>query len=295
MILTITKENSAAFENLVPPELLYPPDTPGRYCLGALRQDGEGSTAAGVLVFEVVEDAGTGVPVTAAVIRWLYVAQESRRLGMADALMEELYRVLNAAGVGYVRCDVPFPEEYNLLCAFLESWGLTFGLTDSYEITAALCRFASHPSFGQKPQTAFVRRVGDLEDALWRTVVGKAEKCEGRPPELATDKEAYDNDVSCAWVDGRMVTALFLVRRDGGGRLIPVLLRNFGEGGAQSIYALLCFAMHTAMEKYGPDVPVHVECLTKEAADLIAYFFPGAQPPLVRRGVYTGEAVEEAQ
>lgn len=290
-IITITKETAEAFAGLTEPQILYPLDRPGHYCLGAVLEGEDQNYAAGLLVFDVEEGHIDTVQIPAALIRWIYVAEEYRQQGIGNQLMEECYRVLNAAGQSGVLCDVPFDAEYNLLCAFLEDWGFTFDLEDRYEFLETLENIGKSPVFaGKKPGKA-AKAVRDLSEEEWNQLISDMKKLEHRAL-LPESRDAYDVDISCAVMKDGQAKGAFLVSVDAGGRLIPAALESLNSCSRQEIYELLLYAFDAAEKKYGKQALVCKECYSEELANLIAYIMPDEQPVLVRHGVYTGDEEE---
>lgn len=150
MIIQITETTVKAYEHMIAPEQLYPLDRPGHYCLGAVAEKDGKETAAGILVFDISEGSVGEESAIAAQIQWLYVEEDFRNQGIGNELMTELYRILNQAEIFPVLCDIPFPEEYNELCAFLEDWGFAFSLIDKYEFRTTLEKLKRNKNFAGK-------------------------------------------------------------------------------------------------------------------------------------------------
>lgn len=287
-VITITEETAEAFAGLIEPQFFYPLNRPGHYCLGAVLEKEDQNYAAGILVFDVENGHIGTVQIPAVLLRWIYVAEEYRQQGIANQLMEECYRVLNAAGLDGLLCDVPFSEEYNLLCAFLEDWGFTFELRDQYDFLEPLGAIGSSPAFSGKKPGGVAKPVRDLSAEEWKQLISNMKKLERRAM-LPEARDAYDADISCAVSKGQQIKGAFLVSMDAGGRLVPMALESLDSCSRPEIYDMLLYAHDAAEKKYGKNTLVCKECYSKELADLIGYMMPDAQPVLVRHGVYTGD------
>lgn len=290
-IITITEETAEAFAGLIEPQFLYPLNQPGHYCLGTVLETEDQDYAAGLLVFDVVQGHIDMVQVPAVILRWIYVAEEYRNQGIGNRLMEECYRVLNAAGLGGVLCDVPFDAEYNLLCAFLEDWGFTFDLEDRYEFLETLENIGKSSVFAGKRPGGIAKPVRDLSEEEWNRLISDMKSLEHRAL-IPESRDAYDADISCAVIKDGQIKGAFLVSVDAGGRLIPTALESLNSCSRQEIYELLLYAFDAAEKKYGKHALVCKECYSEELANLIGYIMPDAQPVLVRHGVYTGDEEE---
>ncbi len=292
MIIQITDTTAEAYEHMVTPEQLYPLEEPGHYCLGAVEEkDGE-LTAVGILIFDVLEGTN-GVDVDiAAVLNWLYVEEAYRGRGYGNALMEELYRILNGARIYPLICDVPFPAEYNGLCAFLEDWGLEFALVDKYEFRTTLGEVRRNKHFEGKKPVGKVLSMADLNSQEWKQLKKELEK-EPMHLEFVENPHFYDRELSCVYHSGGRIQAIFVARSYEGTILIPELLLGFTPNCSAQLYQLLLYALDKTEGKYGDDVEVLVCCQTAGSAALIDGLFPDAEPELVRRGVYIAETEEE--
>ncbi len=292
MIIQITDITAEAYEHMVPPEQLYPLDEPGHYCLGAVdEKDGE-LTAVGILIFDVLEGTN-GIDLDiAAVLNWLYVEEAYRGQGYGNALMEELYRILNDAGIYPLICDVPFPAEYNRLCAFLENWGLEFTLVDKFEFRTTLGEVRRNKHFEGKKPTGKVISMADMTAQEWKNLKKVLVK-EPMHLEFLENPHFYDGELSCVYCSGDQVQAIFVVRSYKDSILIPELLMGFTSGSSAQLYQLLLYALEKTDGEFGDDAQILVCCQSAGSAALIDGLFPDAEPELVRRGVYIAETEEE--
>lgn len=288
MLIRITQGTAEAFENMVPGEILYPLDKKGHYCIGAVSEEESGTTSQGLLVFEINEEDDT----IYAQLSWLYVAQAFRRQGIAEELMTEFYRLLNGEEITDVFCEVPFPEEYNELCAYLEEWGFGFRLTDDYTFITTLGQAAQVPALKDKNPGKEVRPLQELNDMEWKNIVGYLTQQDSYK-DMEVQRDAYEQTVSCAVFQGADLEGIFLVQLNGGGQLVPTIMSCVQGSSSAVIYQMLLYALGAALEQYGEQKEVRVDCTTARQANLIAYLFPDAQPALVRSGRYVWNEEEE--
>ena len=287
MIIQITETTAKAYEHMIISEQLYPLNRPGHYCLGAVVNTDGKEEAAGILVFDVSEGIIDAESRIAAQIQWLYVEESYRNQGIGNELMTELYRILNQSEVYPVICDIPFPEEYNELCAFLEDWGFSFRLIDKYEFVTTLGDLRQNKNFAGKKATNQITSLSALKPADW-TQLRKLLLEEPQILDALQVKDLYESQISCVCWKNEKIQAIFLVRNSSDEHLIPELLLGFPSSTSAEIYQLLLYAIEKAEKIYPDHTTVTVTCQTVGTANLIAYLFPDAQPELVRRGVYTG-------
>lgn len=280
--LIIDERSRKRFDNLAPNEFFSPFDLPGRFRIGAVKEDENGLHAAGVLVFDVI--ANPDEDIIEAVLQWLYVAKDSRRLGAADAMMSLLLSTLSDAGVERLVCDLPMEDEYDFLCAYLEAWGIKFTLLDRYECAISLEELLKNPFFQSRPG----RQVIPLSNCFQSNLLRKIEQLKELPDVIASP-DAYlpqcDSDVSCAYIENGDIKGLTLVRKLGPEDLELLLFRPLGKS-AKYVQDMLLFAALKTKQKYTPKTLIHINCRTEAAASLIAFFFPDLQPRLVRRGTF---------
>ncbi|MEG1108935.1 MAG: GNAT family N-acetyltransferase [Oscillospiraceae bacterium] len=288
LITSITRTNSSPFEKLVPEAVFEKLGSPETFALGAIFEDEEGKAAAGALFFEVDSGSNGSENLTVAVIKWLYVAKEFQRKGVADALMEEFFRIMDEAGLEHALCDIPMPEEYNFLCAYLEAWGFDFTLTNIYEITAELSEILANPLFHEPPTTNSVKKLSEIPDYYFRGFVNEMKKLADVPDFLTSAISDYDTEVSCGFMSGKELIGAMLVKKSPATGLEVVLMRAVSD--VKEVMAnLLLFAGAAAGKKYPPETPVKIVCRNNAAAGLLSKLFPNAQPLLVRRGYYNNE------
>ena len=125
MIITnITSENSEAYEQLMPEDMYMELADASHFALGAVVQETAGTDhtadsrsglAAGILLYDLIEEEGE-IPYV--LLKWIYVAQDFRNKGAANALMEKFYAILNEAGLTNVVCEIPTSPDDDLLCFF---------------------------------------------------------------------------------------------------------------------------------------------------------------------------------
>ncbi|MDO4531732.1 MAG: hypothetical protein Q4C06_07110 [Bacillota bacterium] len=294
LITTIDQSNRAVFENMIETEIAASLDMQGYYAMGAIREDEKGKTAAGVLVFEITEGFDGTENIIGANLKWLYVAEESRQKGAADALMEELLRVLEEAEVEFLRCDLPMGEEYNLLCAYLEAWGMHFKHLDSYECSVSLKEIMKNPFFKQKTQRKVISLREFQPNALIKSI-DQFQKVNLIQENLEEALSGCDMDVSCGIWEKDSIKGVLLAYKRGENELELLAIRSL-KGSAEQVISLLLYAAEQAVEKYSDELMIRIKCRTIAAGELIAYFLPDVQPLMVRRGaLLLGMTAEEAE
>lgn len=237
-----------------------------------------------MLVFDVIAGSNGIDNFTVAELRWLYVAQEHRHEGHGDALMTEFFAIVYKVNLLHVMCDLPFSEEYNLLCGFLESWDFEFHLENLYDLDISIGDVQSTTLMGRtSPKGILPLRAVPAAD--FRHFILQVKEKPYVLENLSTLKEDYDGDISCVYIENGVTIGGFLVGRDSLGNLAVLLLRLLKTAPA-ILLGMTVYSANAAVKKYSPDTTVHVSCNIGFAADLIAKLFPDRQPSLIRRGYF---------
>lgn len=282
IITTIDPKNEAVFADLIPEDLFEKMKLPSVFALGAIAE--EEQRTAGVLLFSVEEGVSGEEELIVATILWLYVAPSYRGTGAADLLMETFWDVMDKSEVENILCDVPMSEEYNELCAYLESWGFQFFLWDQYELTVQLQDFLELPALKGKPG-AGIKPLRMVDKADFRRFLDRVRMLPGVLQELPEISSAYEEDVSCVHMDDMGIDGALLVQKTSSGTLEVLLFRALSNQ-QQNMGMLARYSLGAAVEKYSPETPVHFVCRLEAMANVIDKMFPDASPLLVRRGCY---------
>ncbi len=285
VITTIAEENRAAFERFMPDNLSVRLNREGWFGLGGIHTaDGE-NRAAGALVFNIEEGSNGDENLTAAQVQWLYVAEKFRRQGIAEALLRELFRVLEQASIAHILCDIPMDAEYNELCAYLESWGFTVSLTDVYEAELTAADFASHPAVKNGGTADGAVPLSKVPDTLFRQYLNKMKRLPYVPDSLSEETGDYDETVSCVCRNNGAIEGALLVQRQAED-LEVVHFRTINYD-SPAMLRMFRYAVRAAVSKYSMETRVHIVIRSPAAAETLDKLFPGLSPRLVRRAYYS--------
>lgn len=270
---------------MVPSKIFEQVNSIGHFGLGAILDKQDDKYSAGVLIFDVDEGTNGEENLTVAVIKWFYVAEEFRKNGVSDELMKEFFRVMDDAGIEHIICDVPMPEEYDFLCAYLEEWGFEFTLANIYEVTAELGEILEKPVFSGSKASSKTIALKEVPALSFRQFIGNMKKRHDVLNIITANVSDYDSDVSCVYMNGSSVEGAMLIKAYNSGELELLFMRAISN--AQKVMAdLLLFSAHAAAKKYSPETTVHIICRIEAAAGVIQKLFPDRQPLLVRRAYF---------
>lgn len=292
MIITnITEQNMQAFEPLAPQDMLEALADEAHFALGAVQEeeDGQPGYAVGILLYDLVEDEETSY----VQLNWLYVAQDYRRMGAGNALMEKFYDILNTAQIAGTLCEVPASLDNELLCAFLESWDFSFTYQKKYELTLSLEEILEYPFF---EETIDLTGVKPLQVLSQSQVRNRLKQFSGTDPQAEQvlqpeEWELVDHDISCGVMETGELRGLFLIQQRSG-VLETVCLLGSRER-KNDIFAMLQFAAVQAFLKYPLETTVHIMCRSDASAALVEALFPDQEPLVVRHGEVTPKSEKE--
>lgn len=291
VITSITGDAAEPFAGLLPAAELERVLDSRAYGLGAVDDSGETPCAAGVLVFSVEAGSDGEKDVVAAVLRWLYVAESQRRRGAAEALMQELFRIADGSGVEHILCDVPMPAEYNELCAYLESWGFDFQLTDVFEAQATLGALRQNRAISEGDGSGAFP-LAEVSEKAFSAFLSRLRKLPDTPTDIDGRYAFYDPVLSRTTLSGGALTGLLLIHVDAQGALEIVLLRSLASS-PHAVGSMVASAVRAAAEL--PDeTPLRYLCRTDADRNVTARLFPELAPLLVRRG-YLFNGPEQTQ
>lgn len=279
MIITrITQQNMDAFAPLIPEELLYEVADPAHFALGAVWT----GYAVGVLLYELIEGEEEMPYVQ---LKWLYTAQDFRKQGVANALMECFYTILNEAGIKNLMCEIPASPDDDILCAFLRAWDFSFSWRKKYELTLTLEELLEYAFFEEQIDLRAVRPLSVLSRAQINRKLELLSATNERAKQLLKPGgwDLIDAGISCGTEENGEIRGLFLLKQQLSGMLEPVFL-YVGREQKADIASMFQFAAIQAYLKYPTNTSVHVVCRSDAAAVLVERMFPDREPLVVRHG-----------
>ncbi len=296
IIIRITQQNMDAFEPLIPKELLSEMADPAHFALGAVMNVGESREneqadqlepaqpgyGVGILLYELIEEEGE-LPYVQ--LKWIYTAQEFRKQGVADALMECFYTILNESGISNLMCELPALPDHSLLCAFLRAWGFSFTWQKKYELTLNLEELLDYAFFEEQIDLRAVKPLHVLSRSQVNRKLKQLSTANERAKQLLEPGgwDLMDAGISCGTVENGEIRGLFLLKQQLSGMLEPVFLYAGREEKAD-LASMFQFAAIQAYLKYPTDTCLHVVCRSDAAVVLVERMFPDREPLVVRHG-----------
>lgn len=282
-VVTVNEKNRALFEDMVAEEFFEPLGKDGHYVLGAIGEDQDGMYAAGVLSFDVIDDYDGEKRVLIGMLRWLYVAEEFRNRGAADALVEEYFRLLAHAGIEVAIIDLPFNAQYDELCIYLEGWGFSFFLTERFEFRLSMKEVMEVSELWGKASSNVVP-LNKLAKEELKQVIRKAESMENVDPDLRDKIRACDKKISSVVYRNGEIKGLAVICPKTSDILEISFFRMF-EKNAAGIKDLMFYITEHVLQKYGEQVQIRGLIRDVISANMFSKMFPQIQPILVHRGV----------
>ena len=282
-VVTVDEKNRSLFEHMVAEEFFEPLDKEGHYVLGAIGEDEYGMYAAGVLSFDVVDDYDGETRILIGMLRWLYVAEEFRNRGAADALMEEYFRLLAHSGIEVAILDLPFDTRYDELCIYLEGWGFSFFLTERFELRLTMQDVLEVEELWGKA-SGNVIPIKELKKEDLKQIMEKAEELDNIDPDFRDKIKGCDKNCSAAVYHNGEINGVAVINPITSDIIEISCFRMF-EKEAACMKDLIHYVSEHVLGKYGMQVQIRGLCRDEITANMISKLFPHIQPLLVHRGV----------
>lgn len=285
MLAEITKNNADNFKALVPRiELQRLEKDEDRFGIGYM--DDPDGFPDGVLLFKLdMEPDEEDELHPIAEISYFYVREEARDMYVGTYLFSTLIELSEDTGIEALKCDVPMGFEYNLLCNVLENYGFDFSLTEVFEFERPLKDFMDSPHLKNASEVD-VMPLYEVPPKAFATVMEAFIKNEKYADyDLSYDMEYYETELSTLVVEGNKITAMFLVKMDEEGRIVPVLIWS-GKNSSDVYSGMIVEAVDAAFGKYGKKAIVKITIHNRLSLRLIERLFEDFKPYLVRRGYF---------
>lgn len=264
-LITITEEWKAYFDTLIPEELFCKLDQKERFAIGVLEEEQGKQYSAGILLFKVSESKYDGLFLPELVVEWIYVDEAYRGRGIADAMMEKLSAVLDRSAITFVKCEVPREEQYDDLCAFLETWNFEFTVAESHRSSVSLKDIKELP--------VFEKEIGFGEVCT----LNSFPKLQGKYP------DEIDSDISGVLQNDGKAEGTFLVgcKSD---RHLEIKSLSGGRQGIIGAVQLFLHGMREAVKKYEDTTLVEFDLDNETVRELIKHLFGEFPTEIVRLG-----------
>ena len=282
-VVTVDEKNRSLFEHMVTEEFFGPLDKEGHFVLGAIGEDEAGMYAAGVLSFDVVDDYDGETRILIGLLKWLYIAEEFRNKGAADALMEEYFRLLAYSGIELAIVDMPFDIRYDDLCFYLEGWGFSFFLTERFEFRVSMKEIIETPLLWGKASGNVVP-LNKLNKETLKEVIRKAEEQNDIDLDFRDKIKKCNKKISAAVYLNGEIKGLAVIYPLASNILEISFFRMF-EKGVNCMKDLVYHVTDQILKQYGEQVQIRGLCRNEVSANMISKLFPDVQPLLVHRGI----------
>lgn len=250
-----------AFRYLAPYQL-WEPDEKGYFYLGALDDEPgmDQPVAVGCLIFRVQYDVVRDKTCQVATLKWLYIDESHRRIGIATKMLNEWKHIMSQAGID-AAC-LRLPKDQDVMRTYLEKNGFVFPPQ-----TELICRMSLSDvcnKIRKVPDAPIpVTRLCEMrEQNFMEGLVNLARQSEKLYASgyLLPRKDAYDQELSCATVEGGKLRTILLIQKQAEIGLQIVAFRSFAPNGKKELLALLKTAALRAQEMYSADMWLEFYC-----------------------------------
>ncbi len=288
MVLTkITDENSHFFDILSPYGFFTGRVLAGKYAVGAV--DETLNLPAGLLIFEILDHSPENITDKKPCFRllWVCVKEDLRKKGTGRLLIEEFLRIAKKAGAVEVSADLTDMQDFDDTMAFFEHMGFTFRKFEELNLLTQvenLINPAEIRHFSSNKNAVSLAKIpsGQLK-AFFR-------KCGTDHKSYAPDEENhFDKALSCAAIHDSAVTGVLLIRLSGLYEGFPeiddMIFMALPDRAVEDIRSMLIFSLYTAMETYGPEVPVSFTTRDPMVSELIFSLSPDCPSDTLTVGI----------
>ena len=264
-LITITEEWKAYFSTLIPEELLCKLDQKERFAIGALEEEQGRQYSAGILLFRILESKYDSFLFPTLAVEWIYVDEPYRGRGIADAMMEKLSSILDRSGITLVKCEVPKEEQYDDLCAYLETWDFEFMVAESHRRRVSLKDIKDLPVFNKE--------------------IGFGEVCtlNSFPKLKGKYTDEIDPDISSVLQNDGKVEGVFFVGCKSG--LLEIKSLSGGRQGIIGAIQLFLTGMREAVKKYEDITLLELDFDNETVHEVTKHLFSEFPTDIVRMGI----------
>ena len=309
LLTVVNKDNVDAFADLLSDreydEIFYE----RKKAIGALRTEEGEAYAAGVAVYRTETAPVLNNPVIR--LDYIYVHEDFRSHGIANLLMAAVVRPMlkdPASRLSLSYMPQGTTEEYSDAYAqaiedefdsteeFFSSWKLSFSLSfgNNYYISLEDAAKAKYMQ-GSTKGIVSLKQLGNTRETVLRKFLAKYNDPYYKDFLSAPDGY-YDEDVSCAYLDGKEIYSILLSHRYlDGTYTIDFLCPDLEDEMvlSDSVTRLLHFATDACTERGETDSMIEIHTASEEGYSLLRKELPGAKTALVFDGILAPLVPEE--
>jgi GNAT superfamily N-acetyltransferase len=286
----ITAENATAFETMIPEQHYDDILTSRKNAIGALRQVGDSTCAAGVIVYSVCDNEEADGPVIR--IDWIYVHQSFRQKGVGNFLVARILELALQCEAVAVTIDLFTPdygdeyemEEREIFENFLDSWKFGFDLSTGkmFVIKAGDIDAEKFAGLGTEGVSS-LRTLGENgPDKLKEFFDSLGDDVD--PAVASASYELFDVDASCIICEDNAIQAALLLHRMPGGNFRFETINARDALDIQAKMKLLGYAYETAVSCKDEDKMVYGRIRSEEGLRLAGDVIPNARVPMMMTG-----------
>lgn len=293
MVIKVDDNILDSFLPLIPEEIQDYTEESEVYCLGCVRDD----TAVGILMFALSDGVNSsGDPEVIVMLYWICTAEDYRGQGVAEELLKALLDIVRHSPDSVIICNIPLGLGFDQAQDFFASHGFEFDANEIpvMEITKEDCRKQIHEV--DKDKALDLANGMDKPEGLvsldmiskvkFRKTVKKMLEDEEFTYyyNLTDDREAYDMEISSAFMKNDEVTSLALFRKTSGDELHMVMLDALSNADPREMLDLLHYSAGKYYLEKPDDMRVRLTLWKEKSRKLAEHIFPHKDEFRVKRG-----------
>ena len=283
LISRITAKNIEIFQGILSEDRKEDIQTGRLDAIGMIKSREDTLVGAGALAYELHAPAPGGELVL--LIRWLYVDEEWRSRGIANALLGELVSRMAPLGIAAVRADIPALDETSQMALdFFDAWHFSFSTGVESELVVSLKDIKSPEPFRKGKKDARSLSVAGEENipALIDAFLTEAHHT-GFPRGKELPDAYFDRALSCFTGSPDYPNALLLVHKYPSGKLAVVYAGC--KEDEEELSKLICQLIQKAVATCEGDAVVAIPIAGPELPEEWDTLFPRQLGIPVYRGI----------
>ena len=274
LLTMITKDNIIAFLKVLSPEMQE--DILFNRCKAVGIFKGEKTNLYGVGATLFYADKSPVGPETILRVKWMYVHEDYRRLGIAEMMLGELVHIMDEQGFSAMTFDFPMGSDYaDIYGELLTKWHFTFatGLAPDFTFIAKNKKLPEYLK-GKTNGVVGMDKLSPPEVAKLIHTYFTRKQVKNFASYLKKPRDYYDLSLSCFVGEASHPVGLLLAHKSGSGRIVIEYLGTHSKKGGRYVVRLLRYAVNKVVSLYGVDAELFMPIDTYEKGEAMDILFP---------------------
>lgn len=283
LLSRVTKKNMEVFAPFLTQDLKEEIEIGKCDAMGAIRGGGDGAYSAGVIVYYIDEDPITPGRVVVR-IKWLYVADEYRKAGVANFLIGSLMSQITDLFISAVTVDIPVSNSYSeVLGHIFDRWNFAFVTGTTPEFVAEIDYIEGIDELEKLSKGADSFGRSGIDNIILQRYLKKSSY--GGYLRSAVLPEGYfDPDLSVHLGEWNRADGMLLAHVAPSGMIVVELLDAAGDD-TDKLKCLISAFLMKALEKCGPGTKIMLPVDSFELGEFVDRICPDSLGDYLIEGI----------